>query len=619
MIHTELILTGKPVSSSYQNLLQFSGSGVTSTLVKADGNDFDYTASVSITSSYSVSSSWAPGSATYTSSLYGTASWAVNAVNGGTLLTTGSTYPFTASWANNSISASYVSGAYSYINNLSSSTITVNNGAKIGGMSGGITSVDTVQIGATDVGIPLPDASYKRDGAVQIGWGAGQSAITASNAVAIGIQAGTNTKLANNATQIGVLAGANTTTASSAVQIGVSAGQNSTDATSAVQIGNTAGGNSNTAINAVQVGAFAGLYARTGSYTTFIGSGTDALEQSLNVEKSIAIGYNAKVSGSKMAVIGGTGADAVSVGIGTTSPQNTLEVVGNIYASSVTASLSGTASWAVSASYAMNGGGTGVVDGGSYNISASWASSSLSASYVSESVMGKSVYQIQYITSASYAALSPPVATTVYIIKDLVSTITIVSASWAETASFALNGGTVGSFMNSNNPTFTGTMTQNTGGAFEIDIAGNIKTAGTIIATGSITSLGGFVGTASWATNALTASVMAPSLPYVTIATSSANWITCSFLDTDEYVNIATGSVTYNFTCSNLPASSMTSNLTLFLNNTITGTNTASLSFPANWSFVGLAPTYITASKHAVLNLKAWGTSNIAAAWNPQY
>jgi len=384
MIHTELILTGKPVSSSYQNLLQFSGSGVTSTLVKADGNDFDYTASVSITSSYSVSSSWAPGSATYTSSLFGTASWAVNA-------------------------------------------------------------------------------------------------LTASYAVT----------------------------------------------------------------------------------TSFVHVETE---------------------------------------------------------SSSFASSSISSSYAFTASFALNsGGGTGVVAGGSYNISASWASSSLSASYVSESVMGKSVYQIQYITSASYAALSPPVATTVYIIKDLVSTITIVSASWAETASFALNGGTVGSFMNSNNPTFTGTMTQNTGGAFEIDIAGNIKTAGTIIATGSITSLGGFVGTASWATNALTASVMAPSLPYVTIVTSSANWITCSFLDTDEYVNIATGSVTYNFTCSNLPASSKTSNLTLFLNNTITGTNTASLSFPANWSFVGLAPTYITASKHAVLNLKAWGTSNIAAAWNPQY
>jgi hypothetical protein len=201
-----------------------------------------------------------------------------------------------------------------------------------------VASANAIQIGATDVGVPLPDPSYKRDGAVQIGWGAGQSVVTASNAVQIGIQAGTNTKLAHSAVQIGSTTGANTTTASNAVQIGVSAGQNSIDATNAVQIGSSAGAN-----------------AQSGSYTTFIGSGADTLEATLNVQKSIAIGFNAKVSGSNMAVIGGTGADAVNVGIGTNSPQATLHVVGNISASSVTASLSGTASYAITSSYSVNG------------------------------------------------------------------------------------------------------------------------------------------------------------------------------------------------------------------------------------------------------------------------
>jgi hypothetical protein len=37
-----------------------------------------------------------------------------------------------------------------------------------------------------------------------------------------------------------------------------------------------------------------------------------------------------------MCVIGGTGVDAVNVGIGTTSPRNTLEIVGNVSASSYT-------------------------------------------------------------------------------------------------------------------------------------------------------------------------------------------------------------------------------------------------------------------------------------------
>jgi len=56
---------------------------------------------------------------------------------------------------------------------------------------------------------------------------------------------------------------------------------------------------------------------------------------------------------------------------------------------SLTASyLDITASWSsrsVSASYALNGGGSGVTDKGSYNISASWASSSISASYLTGS------------------------------------------------------------------------------------------------------------------------------------------------------------------------------------------------------------------------------------------
>ena len=45
---------------------------------------------------------------------------------------------------------------------------------------------------------------------------------------------------------------------------------------------------------------------------------------------STAIGYNAKVSQSNSLVLGGTGADAVSVGIGLTAPAYALDVVGDI-------------------------------------------------------------------------------------------------------------------------------------------------------------------------------------------------------------------------------------------------------------------------------------------------
>lgn len=58
--------------------------------------------------------------------------------------------------------------------------------------------------------------------------------------------------------------------------------------------------------------------------------------------------------------------------------------------------------------------------------SASWVSASAfittaqTASYLSASVTGVGIFTIQYITSASYAALSPPNPTTLYVISSSV-------------------------------------------------------------------------------------------------------------------------------------------------------------------------------------------------------
>jgi hypothetical protein len=64
----------------------------------------------------------------------------------------------------------------------------------------------------------------------------------------------------------------------------------------------------------------------TGSGNTFIGtrSGSGVAAQLTN---ATAIGYEALVSASNALVLGGTGANAVSVGIGTETPQATLDVV----------------------------------------------------------------------------------------------------------------------------------------------------------------------------------------------------------------------------------------------------------------------------------------------------
>ena len=64
----------------------------------------------------------------------------------------------------------------------------------------------------------------------------------------------------------------------------------------------------------------------TGSYNTAIGYNADVTVN--NLINATAIGYNAKVGSSNSLVLGGTGADAVKVGIGTTTPTNVLDIVG---------------------------------------------------------------------------------------------------------------------------------------------------------------------------------------------------------------------------------------------------------------------------------------------------
>jgi hypothetical protein len=99
---------------------------------------------------------------------------------------------------------------------------------------------------------------------------------------------------------------------------------------------------------------------------------------------------------------------------------------------------------------------------------------------------------------------------------------------------------------------------------------------------------------------------------YSTLTTSSANWITCSFNTTNAVVVIGkTGS--YNFTCSNLPASGIVSEHMLYVANQSTLVNSCSLSFPSNWTFVGVKPLYLPISKSMALSLKAYGTSYLLA------
>jgi|GEM_PF-1165676 len=101
----------------------------------------------------------------------------------------------------------------------------------------------------------------------------------------------------------------NNTTGSHNVAVGASALFNST-------------GNYN-----VAVGDSAGYNHTNGDYNTFIGY--LARSSAVNNNKSVAIGYNAVVGASNAIVLGGTGADAVNVGIGVTNPSFKMDIRSN--------------------------------------------------------------------------------------------------------------------------------------------------------------------------------------------------------------------------------------------------------------------------------------------------
>lgn len=143
---------------------------------------------------------------------------------------------------------------------------------------------------------------------VMVGWNAGLDAPSASFNTFLGSHTGWHATGSNN-TYLGHGAGA-----------GASTGENN------VMVGQHAGEASSTGSNNVFVGQAAGHGNASGSFNTFIGrwAGWNAV----GLTNSTAIGNNALVTASNSLVLGGTGADAVHVGIGVTAPAAELEVNG---------------------------------------------------------------------------------------------------------------------------------------------------------------------------------------------------------------------------------------------------------------------------------------------------
>ncbi|MGO9274849.1 MAG: tail fiber domain-containing protein [Terriglobia bacterium] len=111
-------------------------------------------------------------------------------------------------------------------------------------------------------------------------------------------------------------------------------------------------GSFNTALGSQAGGA--GVVPAYGSQSTFIGANATATVDGLT--NATAIGYSAQVGESNALVLGGTGANAVNVGIGTTTPQFTLDVQG-------TGNFTGPVNFAAGQTFPGTGTITGVTAG----------------------------------------------------------------------------------------------------------------------------------------------------------------------------------------------------------------------------------------------------------------
>ena len=141
----------------------------------------------------------------------------------------------------------------------------------------------------------------------------------------IGEGAGQNTTTPARNTFLGRYAGNSNITGSDNTSLGAQAASNANSS-----YNTSIGAYSNTGLTSGQyntsLGYSSGQINTTGSYNTFLGYNADATATNNNLTNATAIGYNAKVGQSNSLVLGGTGADIVNVGIGTSTPSAKLDV-----------------------------------------------------------------------------------------------------------------------------------------------------------------------------------------------------------------------------------------------------------------------------------------------------
>lgn len=234
------------------------------------------------------------------------------------------------------------------IGNTTAATTLYGNGASVTGVGVGIRADGGLNLGQNTTGnniaVGYQAGAANTTGASNFfqGYQAGAANTTGVWNHFDGYRAGAANTTGNYNTYIGYRAGESATTVSENFFVGHRAGQLATVGQN-FAVGHTAGMSMTTGTLNSFGGYGSGSATTTGSNNTFYGLnsgsinttgsnnwafGSQAGPATNNLTNAGAIGYQAQVSQSNSIVLGGTGANAVSVGIGTTAPQARLHVVG---------------------------------------------------------------------------------------------------------------------------------------------------------------------------------------------------------------------------------------------------------------------------------------------------
>lgn len=269
---------------------------------------------------------------------------------GGTTLTSGSTYPITSSWAENTTTSSFIviTSSVQITSSISSSWASHSLSASWAPMPV-IPSTDSASWASSSLSSSYP---WRVSGSNNVHWSGSVSIGTTSSIKQLTVEGPRDTGIAIS-----------TLTGSRESFLDLYAG--------GVQIGSVEGfGEHWSVVNRRNSLSFTSQVVNSGSivFTTRTGS---------SVPSS---------SWFDRMVITNEG----NVGIGVFPPSATLHVQGNISASSITASVFGSASFATTSSYALNAGtgGTTLVTASTYQITSSWSNNSVTSSYALNGVIG---------------------------------------------------------------------------------------------------------------------------------------------------------------------------------------------------------------------------------------